>query len=50
MVAGYFYPIRLMYGNGGGPGSLDVTYAHTGQTATNNFTGKLFYNTLTNGL
>lgn len=50
MIAGYFYPIRLMYGNGGGPGSLNVTYAHTGQTATNNFTGKLFYNTLTNGL
>ena len=50
MVAGYFYPVRLMYGNGPGSGSLNVTYAHTGQTATNNFTGKLFYNTLTNGL
>lgn len=50
MVAGYFYPIRLMYGNGGGPGSLNVTYAHTGQSATNNFTNKLYYNTLTNGL
>ena len=50
MVAGYFYPVRLMYGNGGGPGSLNVTYAHTGQSATNDFTGKLFYNTLNNGL
>ena len=43
LVAGQYYPIRVMYGNGGGPGSLDLTYAHTGQTATNNFTGKLFY-------
>lgn len=50
MVSGYFYPVRLMYGNGGGPGSLNLTYAHTGQSATNDFTGKLFYNTLTNGL
>jgi hypothetical protein len=50
MVSGYFYPVRLMYGNNGGPGSLNVTYAHTGQSATNDFTGKLFYNTLTNGL
>ena len=49
-VSGYFYPVRLMYGNGGGPGSLNVTYAHTGQTATNNFTGKLYYNALSNGL
>lgn len=50
MIAGYFYPVRLMYGNGGGPGSLNVTYAHTGQSATNNFTGKLYYNALSNGL
>lgn len=50
MVAGYFYPVRLMYGNGPSTGTLNVTYAHTGQTATNDFTGKLFYNTLTNGL
>jgi hypothetical protein len=50
IVSGYFYPLRLMYGNGGGPGSLNVTYAHTGQSATNNFTGKLFYNALSNGL
>ena len=50
MIAGYFYPVRVMYGNGPATGTLNVTYAHTGQTATNDFTGKLFYNTLTNGL
>jgi hypothetical protein len=43
MVAGQYYLIRVMYGNGPSTGSLNVTYAHTGQSATNNFTGKLFY-------
>lgn len=42
MVAGQYYPIRLLYGNGPAAGNLDLTYDHTGQTATNNFTGKLF--------
>jgi hypothetical protein len=32
-----------MYGNGPAGGSLELTYSHPGQTATNNFTGKLFY-------
>jgi hypothetical protein len=43
LVSGQYYFIRVMFGNGGGPGSLNVTYAHTGQSATNDFTGKLFY-------
>lgn len=43
LVAGEYYFIRVMYGNGPASGSLNLTYAHTGQTATNNFTGKLFY-------
>ena len=43
MVAGQYYLIRVMYGNGPSTGSLNVTYAHTGQSATNDFTGKLFY-------
>jgi hypothetical protein len=42
LTAGEYYPIRLLYGNGPASGSLNLTYAHTGQTATNNFTGKLF--------
>lgn len=43
MVAGEYYFIRVMYGNGPSVGSLNLTYSHTGQSATNNFTGKLFY-------
>lgn len=42
LTAGNYYPIRLLYGNGPAAGSLNLTYAHTGQTATNNFSGKLF--------
>jgi hypothetical protein len=32
----------LLYGNGPAGGNLTLTYAHTGQTATSDFTGKLF--------
>lgn len=42
ITAGVYYPIRLLYGNGPSGGYLNLTYAHTGQTATNDFTGKLF--------
>jgi hypothetical protein len=42
ITAGVYYPIRLLYGNGPSGGFLNLTYAHTGQTATNDFTGKLF--------
>jgi hypothetical protein len=42
LTAGQYYPIRLLYGNGPAGGNLNLTYAHTGQTATNNFAGKLF--------
>ena len=31
-----------MYGNGPSADTLGLTYAHTGQSATNDFTGKLF--------
>lgn len=41
ITAGQYYPVRLLYGNGPSAGYLNLTYAHTGQTATNNFTGKL---------
>lgn len=43
MVSGQYYSIRVMYGNGPSSGSLNLTYSHTGQSTTNNFTGKLFY-------
>lgn len=42
LTAGQYYPIRLLYGNGPSAGYLNLTYAHNGQTATNDFTGKLF--------
>jgi hypothetical protein len=42
LAAGQYYPIRLLYGNGPAGGSLNLTYSHTGQSATNDFTGKLF--------
>ena len=50
LVAGSYYPIMLMYGNGGGAGDLSLTYSHTGQSFTSNFAGKLFYNPITNGI
>jgi hypothetical protein len=42
ITAGVYYPIRLLYGNGPAGGGLNLTYAHTGQSATSDFTGKLF--------
>jgi hypothetical protein len=50
LVAGQYYPIRVQFGNGpAGPGVLTITIAHTGLTATNVYTGLLFYNSTTNG-
>lgn len=43
LISGQYYFIRVMYGNGPSVGSLNLTYSHTGQSATNDFTGKLFY-------
>ena len=42
LTAGEYYPVRLLYGNSPASGNLNLTYSHTGQTATNDFTGKLF--------
>jgi hypothetical protein len=50
LVAGTYYPIRIQFGNGpAGPGVLIASYAHTGQAKTSTWTGKVFYNTSTNG-
>jgi hypothetical protein len=50
LVAGKYYPFRVQFGNGpAGPGSLTITIAHTGLSATNVFTGRLYYNSVTNG-
>ena len=50
LVAGTYYPIRIQFGNGpAGPGQLYASYAHSGQAKTTTWTGKIFYNTATNG-
>ena len=50
LVAGTYYPLRIQFGNGpSGPGVLVASYAHTGQTKTSTWTGKVFYNSATNG-
>jgi hypothetical protein len=50
LVAGTYYPVRIQFGNGpSGPGALIASYAHSGQSKTSTWTGKIFYNTATNG-
>lgn len=50
LVAGTYYPVRIQFGNGpAGPGQLFASYAHSGQAKTTTWTGKIFYNTATNG-
>jgi hypothetical protein len=50
LVAGTYYPVRIQFGNGpSGPGALIASYAHSGQLKTSTWTGKIFYNTATNG-
>jgi len=50
LVAGTYYPIRIQFGNGpAGPGQLFASYEHAGQAKTQVWTGKVFYNTATNG-
>ena len=49
LTAGSYIPLRVAFGNNGGPGILIVSYSHTGQAKTSDFTGKIFYRTSTNG-
>ena len=49
LTAGNYIPLRVAFGNNGGPGVLIVSYSHTGQSKTSDFTGKIFYRTTTNG-
>ena len=50
LVAGTYYPVRIQFGNGpAGPGALTASYEHSGQAKTSTWTGKIFYNTATNG-
>jgi hypothetical protein len=49
LTAGNYIPLRVAFGNNGGPGILIVSYSHTGQAKTSDFAGKIFYRTATNG-
>jgi len=49
LTAGNYIPLRVAFGNNGGPGILIVSYSHPGQAKTSDFTGKIFYRTTTNG-
>jgi len=49
LVEGTLYPLRLMYGNNGGPGSLGLSYSNAMETTTTNYANKLLYNVATNG-
>jgi len=49
LLAGHFYALRLQYSNAGGPGSLGLSYSHTGQSATTDYTNKLYFNNTTHG-
>ena len=50
LVAGSYYPILIMYGNGAAGGSLSLSYSHPGQSSTTDYTNKLYYNPVTNGI
>ena len=49
LTAGTYYPIRIQFANNSGPGNMALGFNHTGQAQTNNFSGLIFYNPVTNG-
>jgi hypothetical protein len=49
MIAGTYYPVRVMWGNNGGPGLLSLSWNRNGSGASTDWSGKLFYNPATNG-
>ena len=49
LTSGVYYPMRVQFANNSGPGTSTLYFAHTGQTITKVYTGKVFYNTATNG-
>jgi len=50
LTAGVRYAIRIQTGNGGGPGSHATSFSTPTITKTSVFTGRIFYNPITNGL
>jgi hypothetical protein len=49
LVSGIYYPLRIQFGNYGGPGTLTASYEHTGQAKTSTWTNKIFYRSVTRG-
>ena len=47
LTGGFFYPIKILYGNNAGNGSIVFRFNVNGGAFTNNGTGYYFYNTLT---
>lgn len=49
LVSGEYYKLFAVFGNDTGPGTAEFSYAGPGIAKTSDFTGRLFYNTVTNG-
>lgn len=50
MIKGSYYPIRVQFGNNGGGGGLEVNFSSPSISKNRLFTGRLFYNPVTNGI
>ena len=49
LIQNIYYPIRIQFGNNGGPGALTVSYSTPSISKTSNWTGLIFHNSATNG-
>jgi hypothetical protein len=49
LTAGQYYPVRIQYGEGGGGDELQFNYETPTIVKTTTVTGKVFYNSATNG-
>jgi hypothetical protein len=49
LTAGQFYPIRIVYGNGGGSSQITLQWEGPGVALTTSLTNRAFYNSATNG-
>ena len=49
LISGQYYKLYAIFGNDTGPGTAEFSYSGPGISETTDFSGKLFYNTATNG-
>jgi hypothetical protein len=49
LTAGFFYPIRIVYGNGGGTSQITLEWEGPGVAFTTSLTNRAFRNSATNG-